>query len=668
MERVFRAWLETVQIGERFAEDAVEDVLGVEPGPQARTEAAADREDQRISIPEVQLLPGALVPPLDPRDELAGEGGVRTGKVVVHGGIVPVAIGVAREIEERIVPLDWRVGPPTPCRRGRNPDDGRAQREGTVADQIEPLIAEFLEARGRDRDLTAARFAADHPDVADRLLPALEGALQVLSLLPAAGPALPPRFGTWEVVRQIGRGGMGIVFEVRDHEQRRALKALPLAPFGGERALERFRRETAILARLSHPNIVAIDDAGEQDGIPWFTMELLPRALGELAGRVSPTDAAELIAALAEAVHAAHELGIVHRDLKPQNVMLRADGAPVLLDFGLVHADELPSLTSTGAEPGTPRYMAPEQIRGESPTARTDVYGLGQIGYELLLGRPAYDQESRAELERAIEAGAAPLPREVDSGLPEALERILVHALALDPEDRYPSAARLAGDLRRFVAGEPVGAPEAHHGIVRHIGMQIAAGELETAEDSLERLEGITGSSSRGVRRLRAILSARHGDHESAFRAFEVLLGEDPSDFEVQLQCALTLDSLHRIREAAEAYRAAIGLRPKEAYAQICLANLHAGADRGTCRRCDEAFTSEPDLLDPQRAVALLIAAIEGDGVERGGVVDNLLFVALKLPERGAIITALDRRRSELDASAVRASLDRAARALRTRE
>ncbi len=262
----------------------------------------------------------------------------------------------------------------------------------------------------------------------------------------------------------LGRGGMGVVYKAWHRRLQRpvAVKMLLAGPYAGPGELERFLREAETVAGLRHANIVQVHEAGEVDGRPYFTMEFVEGGslAQKLAGTPQPArQAAALVAAVAEAVHAAHQRGIVHRDLKPGNILLTADGTPKLTDFGLArNLGGTAGLTLTGAPLGTPSYMAPEQAEGKSrevgPAA--DIYALGAILYELLTGRPPFRAETAAEtLRQAASQDPAP-PSRLNAAVSRDAETICLKCLEKDPRRRYTSAAALAEDLQRFQRGEPI--------------------------------------------------------------------------------------------------------------------------------------------------------------------------------------------------------------------
>jgi serine/threonine-protein kinase len=270
--------------------------------------------------------------------------------------------------------------------------------------------------------------------------------------------------GDYELLEPLARGGMGIVYRARHRRLGRevALKMLVCGELASEAELHRFRAETEAAARLDHPNIVPIYEVGEHDGCPFFTMKLMEG--GNLAEhlerfRGNPRRAAEVLMALARAVHHGHQRGILHRDLKPANVLLDGSGRPHVADFGVArHLDEEAAYTRSGVVVGTPSYMAPEQAAGHSRhlTTAADLYGLGAILYELLTGRPPFMAESSAQvLRRVLETDPLP-PRQLDARIDRDLETICLKCLEKNPEGRYRSAQELAEELERYLRGEHI--------------------------------------------------------------------------------------------------------------------------------------------------------------------------------------------------------------------
>jgi serine/threonine-protein kinase len=273
-----------------------------------------------------------------------------------------------------------------------------------------------------------------------------------------------PQIPGYEVEAVLGHGGMGVVYKARQHALDRpvAVKMLLAGPFAGPQDLARFHRETAALASLRHVNIVQVYDAGDVEGRPYFTMELIEG--GSLAQKLSGTpqpagQAARLVATLADAVQVAHRGGIVHRDLKPANILLTADDTPKVTDFGLARRLEGEAgVTQSGVLVGTPSYMAPEQARGHAREIgpAVDVYALGAILYELLTGRPPFRAETPGETVLQVLSQEPVPPARLNSRVPRDLETICLKCLHKEPERRYSSAAALADDLQCFREGRPI--------------------------------------------------------------------------------------------------------------------------------------------------------------------------------------------------------------------
>jgi tetratricopeptide (TPR) repeat protein len=338
--------------------------------------------------------------------------------------------------------------------------------------RIEELVASFLEAAEQGDGPGRDAFLATHTQAGEALARALDAALAADALFPAAVDTLPERLGAWRALGELGRGGMGRILRA-EHDERPgevcALKLLHVTLAGSERALERFRREGEALTRLDHPGLVRVVEVGLADGHPFLAMELvegeslasvLARARDagtlDLPGDGSPQQrAAAFMASVAEAVAAAHAAGVLHRDLNPANILLRADGSPVVIDFGLVRTDDAPTLTATGDMLGTPQYMPPEQARGERVDERSDVWALGAVLSELLTLQPP--RASGDTLAVLRDAGVRPLAvgRRLGRDVPADLARVVVRALRHAPASRTASAAELAADLRHMAAGEP---------------------------------------------------------------------------------------------------------------------------------------------------------------------------------------------------------------------
>jgi WD40 repeat protein/tRNA A-37 threonylcarbamoyl transferase component Bud32 len=299
----------------------------------------------------------------------------------------------------------------------------------------------------------------------------------------------PKQLGNYDILAEVGRGGMGVVYKARHRGLHRlaALKMVLAGEFASPAQEVRFRLEAELAARVHHPNIVEVYEIGSYEGRPYLALEWVEG--GSLADRLNgkpwpPAEAAALIETLALAIHVAHSEGIVHRDLKPANILLQeaeggsnadkgapsrsgftADSAsrllPKITDFGLARPTEGgKTLTQSGFLVGTPGYMAPEQAVGSDRRAlvgpATDIFALGVILYQLLTGQMPFQGDSTLEVLRAVTSDEPVWPRRLQSRLPRDLEAITLHCLEKDPARRYPTAADLAADLRRWLAHEPI--------------------------------------------------------------------------------------------------------------------------------------------------------------------------------------------------------------------
>ena len=280
-------------------------------------------------------------------------------------------------------------------------------------------------------------------------------------------PAFAVReFGRYELLEEVARGGMGVVYKARQHGLNRvvALKMILPGRLASAEDVQRFRTEAEATARLQHPNIVAVHEVGEVDGQHFYSMDFIDGpslskrlAQGPLPGR----QAARYLLTVARAVHHAHRHGILHRDLKPSNILLDAQDEPHITDFGLakkIGGDS--SQTRTGAIMGTPSYMAPEQAAGRIKELgpACDVYGLGAMLYELITGRPPFRSDTPVDtIRHVLERDPAP-PRLLNPKVDHDLETICLKCLEKDPRNRYASAEALAQDLDRYLHGESISA------------------------------------------------------------------------------------------------------------------------------------------------------------------------------------------------------------------
>jgi hypothetical protein len=344
--------------------------------------------------------------------------------------------------------------------------------------RLEQLAATHSDLAGQLRELFAAMLVTDAVAHESTILDLGGPRVRELAVqLPAADAdslprfvpgvtALPATLGDYELVEEIGRGGMGVVYRAVQKSLGRtvALKMLLRRDLASRADLARFRSEAEAAAQLDHPGIVSIFEVGECDGHPFYSMRFIEGttlAKQLASGPIPPRDGAALLARVADAVQAAHDRGVLHRDLKPSNILIDATGRPHVTDFGLakrIEADQ--SVTHTGAILGTPCYMSPEQAAGSrgdvGPTS--DVWSLGAILYQMLTGRPPFQAASPMDTLLAVLETDPPAPRTVAPGVNRDLEMIALKSLQKPQELRYASAGALASDLRAFLAGETIAA------------------------------------------------------------------------------------------------------------------------------------------------------------------------------------------------------------------
>jgi serine/threonine protein kinase/tetratricopeptide (TPR) repeat protein len=386
-------------------------------------------------------------------------------------------------------------------------------------ERLADVLDRYLRALESDLPLNQDLLVAEHPDLADELrahfrsLDDLHGiaagfGADSSSISRVRNDQGAGRIGDFELVREVGRGGMGVVYEARQIslDRRVAVKLLPFAAVLDSKQIARFKTEAQAAAQVQHPNIVPVFAIGVERGIHYYAMQFidgqpLDRIICELReGRLppqSPTTAShllsrprtedetrqdrqaqtvdsrtrsmvatrhsrfELVARLgiqaAEALHAAHEYGVVHRDIKPSNLLLDANGKLWVTDFGLARCQRDATLTRTGDVVGTMRYMSPEQAAGKPGLVdhRTDVYSLGATLYELLCLHPVFPDENNPALLQSISQQDPPSLRHFYPDLPADLETVVLKAIAKSRDERYATALDLADDLRRVVEGRP---------------------------------------------------------------------------------------------------------------------------------------------------------------------------------------------------------------------
>jgi WD40 repeat protein len=392
------------------------------------------------------------------------------------------------------------------------PEPGTGERGGrshssSARDPLDDLAEEFAVSYRRGEQPSVTEYAEKHPQLAPRireLFPALVAMEQArleagvptgpFESSAGEGSLLPKDLGDYRLLREIGRGGMGVVYEAVQESLGRhvALKILPFHRLMGPTHLERFQREARAAAQLHHTNIVPVFGVGEAEGIHYYTMQYIqgqgldvvleevqrlrgrgsrpsrsessgakPRSADTHSEWASQTQAqycrsvAQVGVQVADALAYAHKQGILHRDIKPSNLLLDPQGTVWITDFGLAKTEGSGDLTTTGDMVGTVRYMAPERFQGQADP-RSDVYSLGITLYEMLTLRPAFADANRARLVERVRQEEPPRLRALDPHILRDLETIVLKALAKEPTHRYSSAQAMAEDLRRFLNKEPV--------------------------------------------------------------------------------------------------------------------------------------------------------------------------------------------------------------------
>lgn len=443
---------------------------------------------------------------------------------------------------------------------------------------------------------------------------------------PAANFAGRNRIGHYRIVREIGRGAMGVVYEARQENPPRpvALKLVNGESLG-TKAITRFRREAEAVGRLNHPNIVRIYEAGEEDSIPYLAMELIEgRGLErEIAsGRIPVRRAVGLFVQAADAIHYAHGEGIIHRDLKPANLMIGPNDRVILTDFGLARDLAAATLTASGAIMGTPMYMPPEQAEGKvnELDARSDVYALGASLYETLTGNPIFAGDTVGTVLHKVLTEEPRALRGLVPDLPREVEWIVLKALRKEKERRYQTAAELRDDLKRFLDGGIVQARPTSivHRAVRTVRRNRVATAALTAAALAISLGGAAYAHRVARQELRegALQGAegqvRSGNVEEALRLLAALVEADPGFARGRLEQGRVLGRLGRRADARDAFARTVELDrgSAEAWTELGIAERRLGREAEALAAFERALSLQASyaLARVERGTAALDA------------------------------------------------------------
>jgi tRNA A-37 threonylcarbamoyl transferase component Bud32 len=453
-----------------------------------------------------------------------------------------------------------------------------------------PSVCELVQRWQQERTLSAEQLCASCPELLEEVrqwietlrsqeAPAgtsVQGAdstsdrVTVVKGPVAAGARPVPTIPGYEVLSELGHGGMGVVYKARQIKANRvvALKMILARQHASPEQKQRFQIEAEAVARLTHSHIVQLYEVGECDDLLFFSLEFcgggsLDRRLK--AGPLPAKAAAALIEKLARAIHYAHLQGVVHRDLKPANVLLSADGEPKISDFGLAkRLDTDGGVSQTGDLLGTPSYMAPEQAAGKTHQVgpSVDVYALGAILYELLTGRPPFRAATQFEtLQQVQEQEPAP-PSSLNPGTPRDLETICLKCLHKDPRRRYGSAVALADDLGHFLAGRPIQA--------RPVGRLERSWKWVRRHPALAALAAVCAAAA-GTILVGSLLFARQVQHE---RDWALKKQKEAEDERQHAQSAEKQAAAESVRAQQNESQALHQLRLTETSRYIGLVNL----------------------------------------------------------------------------------------------
>ena len=505
-------------------------------------------------------------------------------------------------------------------------------------------------------DLVDEHLAGKNPEVPESLRKefdyavaghaALQEALTDAATLSSSGPSErpPPTLpDDYEMVRELGHGGMGVVYLVRQKSLGRQVAVKVLRPgqasFG--RIVQRFLEEARHLARLRHANIVSIHEIGRAGGEPYFTMDYVEgESLSALLARerLSPSRALAILKQSAEAVEHAHAQGIIHRDLKPGNILIDSHGRAYVTDFGLARdIIQRSKLTHPGEVMGTPAYMAPEQAEGKSTLIgeATDVYGLGALLYEMLTGQPPFGNDAPIDvLLRLLQKEPAP-PRKIDRRIPRDLETICLKALAKAPERRYATVHTLLEDIRRFEAGLPIQARRPGM-IYRGLRLLRRHWKMATAVAVTAAIMAVIASFIFGPSADELIAGGdeRHaaGKHAEAARLYRRALWS-PSDY----TRAITLERLIRCygetddnQRAIDAALQMLDYDPHAWFGEYDYAVAQAVLSRGRTIKANTFFGITKDISSPELALTrfqMFLNGPYGSEADRHGAEEALAEV-----------------------------------------
>jgi tRNA A-37 threonylcarbamoyl transferase component Bud32 len=425
--------------------------------------------------------------------------------------------------------------------------------DAAIVSILDRYTADLRAGNAPDRQ----QLLAAHPELASRLEDCLAG-IEFVHGATAASVEEPAVLGEFRIIRELGRGGMGVVYEAEQTSLRRrvALKVLRYGAVADAEAMERFRREAETVARLHHTNIVPIFAVGCERGVHYYAMQFIEgRSLADVLADshradkpVLPADVARWGLQAAEALAHAHQRGVIHRDIKPSNLLLDAEDTVWLTDFGLAKCSDEVTLTLCGMLLGTPRYMSPEQAESVRRPIdhRTDVYSLGASLYELATGRPVFASTApMGVIAQILNEEPAP-PRRIRPDLPRDLETVILTCLAKEPGRRYATARALAEDLRAVLAGRGIRARRARAAeiVVRYVRARkksLAAAAILVAATVLLMVGSFLGWRSYADWRLGRVVLTTAGPALSAVVLPES--GEEPvgEPFDIGTHTALSL-------------------------------------------------------------------------------------------------------------------------------